>query len=203
MGFKQHVEESAVYYLFGALVTGFLAGATAYQTVSEKWAHRTTISTQDLAELKARADAPAPQAKTVPTYTEGVVTFLNSEPKKNYELDGYTADITELNVLAQQFLLYMQQHPTTTYSDAQSFYGDMDDAASMVTRRALRTFNSPGDQIRQKLDYNWKVYCSPSLFRIHIDELRNEHMGGLSGQQITTFQDKFNRWRTQESGISP
>jgi hypothetical protein len=202
MGFRQHIEDSAVYYLAGALLTGFLAGAATYRTVTE-WGHYTTISTQELDELKVKADAPAPPAKTSPAYTQGVVTFLNSDIPQNYELEGYKSDVNQLNVLVQQFLLQLREHPTTTYSNAQAFYADMDGAADMVTRRALSKFNSPGDQSARKLAYNWQVYCGPSLFRVHIDQLRAEHMGGLTGQQIAVFQDKFQRWRTDESGIAP
>jgi hypothetical protein len=202
---RERVEASPVVFFLGALLTGFLAGGTAYQTVLGL-AQLEPVSKTELAALKAKAAAPAPTppttpVATVPTYTQDVFTFLKSKPLENYQWDGYAADATELNSLVQQFLNYVQEHDTP-YADAESFYTAIDAAARMVTQRASSKFITANEAPpNQTLDYNWKVYCAPALFQIHVEELKKEHQAGLSPQQFGPFRDKFNHWRAHESGV--
>ncbi len=182
--FKDKVLGSAVWFALGIALTSFTAGIYSRQTI--------------VGWLQPVPKEPVAQANVA--YTDGVEAFLKSDTPANYELKGFTEDLNRLNSLVQQFLLYLSQHHTT-YTDAQAFYIDMGDAADLVTRRALSTFKSPGEQDLPKLAYNWKVYCGPSKFRIYLNDLSNAHMAGLSGEQIAAFQDKFNNWREKEAGV--
>jgi hypothetical protein len=123
-----------------------------------------------------------------------VVAFLKSQPGLSYQWGGYSADLTQLNYLVQQFLTNVKK-THTTYPAAQSFYRDMDLATGMVIRRAKDSFASPGEVATAKADYNWDVYCIPSLFRIHLADLKEAHAAGLSGEQIARFQQVFEEWR--------
>jgi hypothetical protein len=186
--FKEMVLGSAVWFALGICVTSFTAGIYSHETIV-RWLGQNG---------QAKDEANKPKA----SYTESVEAFLNpkSEPPPDYELKGFAQDLTQLNSLVQQFLRYLSEHHTT-YPDAQDFYVDMGDAADLVTRRALSTFNSPGDQALPNLAYNWKVYCGPSKFRLYIHDLSDAHMAGISGQQIAAFQNKFNFWREKEAGV--
>jgi hypothetical protein len=131
----------------------------------------------------------------------GVIEFVNvtADPEKEEQLEkdyqriGYSADLTQLNNLVHGFLVTASK---TSFSDAQSFYADIDFATGIVIRRAKNTFASPGDKIEDQANYNWNVYAVPSLFRIYIAELRKAHSTGLSGEQISYFGRKFDEWRS-------
>ena len=206
--FREIVESSPVVFLLSVAVTAFGLGFGGfYKLVS--WTGSQIDTPKEIADLKDAAANAAlaakkptpPEAVPIPEYTEGVNTFLASQPREQYQWDGYVADLNELNSLVQHFLSYAQVHPTN-YTEAQSFYIAIDNAASMVTLRAYREFDTAKEASTE--NYNWKVYGGPSKFRVHTEELKEEHEEKgpvLSGALIVKYQKIFTNWRGHESGM--
>ena len=185
---QRRVQDSAVWWVSGLVIVAFGAGISAHD-VLVKW---------------QTPGKPPAETTTGPkdAYASDVENFLRSETPPKYELDGFTADVDQLNSLMQTFLRTVKAHAgPVPYTDVKDFYVDMDEAADTVTRRALETFGSPGNDPQRQLAYNWKVYCAPSKFRVYVNDLKAAHMAGLSGQQIAAFQDKFKSWRSQDAGV--
>jgi len=219
---RQQVENNVALFLLGALFTGFVAGWGAYATVL-KVNDRETIGTdrrkvlesfekqikdRDSALTSSGSGKPGPVMHTVsplPEYTRAVDSLLTSLPQDNYQWDGYRADVDELHRLVDRFLDYLWDHPDTTYAQAQSFYAAIDEAASVVTLNAQKTFawqkeNPLTEPYDPRLpNYNQKVFIGPSWFRIRVEELRKEHKrGSLTRDLIRESRRNFNEWRQKE-----
>jgi hypothetical protein len=216
--FRQQVEDNVAVFLLTALATGFAAGWEAYVTIL-RINDRQTIATdrfdelvkheQELNALKARpSTSPAKETHTVvsvPEYTRAVDSILNAQPTQdNYQWYGYASDVDELHRLVNRFLDYLEQHPDTTYAQAQTFYTAIEEAASMVTLNAQRHLALEREEaVKEPPPYdlripnlNQKIFVGPGWFRIRIEELRQEHRRApLTHELISGFRDKFNQWR--------
>lgn len=143
----------------------------------------------------------APGKNSLPSYTQDVLNFEKSQIVSPYVWDGYKHDVSELNNLAQGFLQYLVLHPDTTYSQARSFYEEIDRATSIVGIRAEKNIRLKEDEGGDAQNYNWHVYAVPSLFRVHIEDLRNEHQNGQGGMipssGLQADKDTFEKWRKE------
>jgi hypothetical protein len=135
--------------------------------------------------------------KPAPLYTQNAEAFVRSSKTVPYKWNGYRSDVLKLHSLVKDFLSSLVGN-STSYQDASSFYDAMGDAADLVHKRA-----SDVDPSGEKMvDYNWKVYSAPYIFRLEIQDLRKAHKDGHleSQDEIDRFRNEFDTWLLNLSG---
>lgn len=225
---KETIQDNAAVFFLSAVAGGFVAGVTAYNrgldifgqtTVSKDYAQsirqrddeiekqlRESVQQNLVLQNKLRNAQTAREAghpnPVLTTYVRSVQAFVSTPPQQPYQWDGYQADVDKLYAFIQQFL-DLQRNPIS-YADSQPCYGAIDEAASEVSRRALKMFvpeREPESGLGRVLNYDQKVFVGPSWFRIYVQELRLAHEQGPISAKIDGFRTNFYDWRHHKAGI--
>jgi hypothetical protein len=152
------------------------------------------VSTLIVNKPAATRQAEPASVKSVPRYTQNVENYFGHTETEPYKWNGYKNDVSKLNAFVEEFLTSLP----ADYSDATSFYDAMDGAADTVHDRASKA-SSVGEQM---VDYNWKVFAAPYLFRLELKKLRVAHRDGhlKTADEIQSFKSEFDTWLKDGSG---
>jgi hypothetical protein len=202
---RQKIEDNVFVYLAGVAVAAFGAGWGAYAAVIAVSGQTAGSKTQD----NTLPSSMKPSSR--PEYTQEVDEFLNywfdkGVPPKDglptgYQWMGYREDINKLDELIKNFLNQLDNNPKMPYSEAQTFYDAIDEAASVISLNAQQSFipAREGASELQTANYNQKVFLGPTWFRIRLEQLRREHQRGhMDKASIADFRQRFLEWRQNE-----
>jgi hypothetical protein len=221
---RQLVEDNVALFLLGGLFTGFVAGWQAFRIVTESGGKK-IVSERDFERLESqktqisgpRTGNKAPEAAPNPIQSTrqgerpvlqtnpplpDLASFLNA-PREGFQWKGYRRQVNELHASVNEFLKYLDHHQGTTYPSVRTFYGAIDEAASILALKAQEAFVAEREADAtcgpKEKNYNQKVFIGPSQFMIYVEKLRQEHVrGALTHPLIEDFLGHFDEWRRTE-----